>query len=148
MFFLVLQRGIRKFRLKLESWICVSGSPPTRHLWKLFCGTDTGTSRVICTVISLSAFARGALPAPRLCSDMFHTEAWFSPSLPPLLPLAQGLPVHTLEWLAFSKGSRQLVIHIKTYETLPFTRFCCLPSVDAPGSLSSFRRFTGTSACP
>lgn len=151
MFFLVLQRGTRKFRLKLESRICVSRSPPTRHLWKQLFGADTGTSRVICTVLSLSAFARDALLASSLCSGRVHNEAWIRVSSPPLLPLAQGLPVQTLECLdfklIFSKGSRQFAIHIEASGTLPFTNFCCLPNVNAPGSLGSFREFTGNSAC-
>lgn len=37
---------LQKVQAKVRIWICVSGSPPTPHLWKLFFGADTGISRV------------------------------------------------------------------------------------------------------
>lgn len=95
MFFLVPLRGTRKFRLKLESRICASGRPPTRHLGKPLFRADTGISRVIGTVTFLSAFVRDAVPAARLFRGMLYTEARFrTRSPPPLSLLAQGLPAH------------------------------------------------------
>lgn len=69
---------LQKVQAKVRIWICVSGSPPTPHLWKLLFGADTGISRVICYfcifIISSLKQVRDRLPEAWLSTSRFCTE--------------------------------------------------------------------------
>lgn len=99
-------KQLQKVQAKVRFWVCVSGSPPTPHLWKLFFGADTGISRVICYfyifMVSLLKQIRDCLPEARLDTGRFCSETWLCTTLPLLFsPLFQRLPVNRVIFLAF-----------------------------------------------
>lgn len=77
---------LQKVQAKVRIQICVSGSPPTPHLWELFFEADTGTLRVICYfyifVVSLSKQIRDCLPEARLNTGRFPTATWLYTTSP------------------------------------------------------------------
>ena len=97
---------LQKVQAKVRFWICISGSPPTPHLWKLFFGADTGISRVICyfyiLIISLLKQVTHCPPEARLYTSRFYTETWFWTSPLPFTPLFQRLSVNRVEFLTSS----------------------------------------------
>ena len=107
-----------KVQAKVRFWICVSGSPPTPHLWKLFFEADTGISRVICyfyiLIISLLKQVTNRPPEASLDTGRFCTETWFWTSPLPFTRLFQRFPVNRVEFLA------SLVPHLLRREQAAF----------------------------